>query len=110
MAYQQIIYEVKDRVATVTFNRPGIEFINCHLHPNMSATIVVTPNRWHAIPDRDGRFTLRDVPPGTHQVVAWHKAAGPIHASVDVVSGRGASVELFVPVDPESNLKIEARR
>ncbi len=31
----------------VTFSEPGIVYVNCHLHPNMTATIVVAPNQWN---------------------------------------------------------------
>jgi plastocyanin len=89
----------KDQTRTVTFSKPGIEFVNCHLHPNMSAAIVITPNRWRTIADRDGRFTLRDVPVGPHTIVAWHKAAGFVKQTATVIPNRGASTEFFIPLD-----------
>jgi plastocyanin len=100
----------KDQTRTVALTRPGIEFVNCHLHPNMSATIVVTPNEWHATADRAGRFTLHNVPAGPRTIVAWHKAAGSIRQNVDVVPGRGATVEFFVPIGDDPPRKLEARR
>jgi plastocyanin len=33
----------KDHTRTITFPKPGIVFVNCHLHPNMAAAIVVSP-------------------------------------------------------------------
>src|ERR1700676_1098751 len=62
----------------VTFPTPGVVAVYCHLHANMAATVVVGPNRWAARADRDGIFTLKDVPAGTYTVVAWHKTAGTI--------------------------------
>ncbi len=44
----------KGETRKVTFPKPGIVEIYCHLHPNMEATVVVTPNRWYARPDRNG--------------------------------------------------------
>src|SRR5690349_8293040 len=44
----------KDHSRTVKFAKPGIVFVNCHLHPNMSAVIVVTPNRWSTKADATG--------------------------------------------------------
>ena len=48
----------------VTFSNPGIVFVNCHLHANMAAVIVVTPNRWSTKADASGHFTIPQVPPG----------------------------------------------
>src|SRR5579871_4363304 len=50
----------KDNTRTVTFTKPGIVVVGCHLHANMSAVIVVTPNKWAAMADPEGHFTLKD--------------------------------------------------
>ncbi len=47
----------KGDTRTVTFPEPGIVYVNCHLHPNMTAVIVVTPNQWRTEADRAGRFS-----------------------------------------------------
>ena len=36
----------KGQTRMVTFPKPGIVAVYCHLHPNMAGTIVVTPNQW----------------------------------------------------------------
>jgi len=104
----------KDHTEVVTFSKPGIEFVNCHLHPNMSATIVVTPNGWRASADRQGHFTIRDIPAGPYTIVAWHKAAGYFKQPVQVMPKQGAAVEFFVPLDEDStvrgDVRVEARR
>jgi plastocyanin len=82
---------------SVTFSRPGIVYVNCHLHPNMAGTIVVTPNAWHAKADRAGQFELRDVPPGDYKIVAWHKSAGYFRKTVRVVPGADTRTEFFIP-------------
>jgi len=99
----------KDHTRTVTFTKPGVEFVNCHLHPNMSATIVITPNAWRTTADGTGKFTLRNVPAGPYTIVAWHKAAGSFKQSVRVAANRGASVEFFVPLDDDGVEKVETR-
>jgi plastocyanin len=83
----------------VTFPEPGIVFVNCHLHPNMTAAIVVAPNQWNTRADRDGRFELPDVPPGKYTIVAWHKAAGFLRQTVVVEPGRNERVEFLIPFD-----------
>lgn len=83
----------------VTFSEPGIVMVNCRLHTNMTATIVITPNQWSAITDRDGKFVLRGVPSGTHTLIAWHKAVGFLRQSVTVSESRAAIVEIPIPLD-----------
>jgi plastocyanin len=88
----------KDKTRVVTFPKPGIVFVNCHLHPNMTAAIVVCPNRFHIRPDDAGRFVLTDVPPGTYSVVAWHKAAGFFRHTITVTDGQPAAVHFLIPL------------
>lgn len=80
------------KTRTVVFPKPGIVFVDCHLHPNMSAVIVVTPNRWSTKADASGRFVLPDLPPGTYTVVAWHKTAGFFRKTVRVTDTGNAAV------------------
>lgn len=92
----------------VTFTKPGIVFVNCHLHPNMSATIVVAPNKWNALAGRDGKFELQDVPPGHYTIVAWHKAAGFFRQAITIEPGQNPHVEFLIPID-ENGRALESR-
>jgi plastocyanin len=88
----------KGDTRNVAFPKPGIVYVNCHLHPNMAGVIVVTPNRWNAKADGAGQFELHDVPPGEYTVVAWHKAAGYFRQTVRVVHGSETKIEFFIPL------------
>jgi hypothetical protein len=90
----------KGDARTVIFPKPGIVYVNCRLHPNMAGVIVVTPTRWFARAGRDGKYVLRDLPPGKYTVVAWHKATGFIRREVRVEAGRDSSLDFLVPIDP----------
>jgi plastocyanin len=98
----------KNQTRVVTFSKPGIVFVNCHLHPNMSAAIVVAPNQWSAVPDAAGKFTLPNVPPGKYTIVAWHKTAGFFRQNVEVREGRGITVEFLIPID-ENGVVVSTR-
>jgi plastocyanin len=89
---------VKGETRNVTFTKPGVVYVNCHLHPNMAAAVVVAPNRWYARSDREGHFTLRDLPPGSYTMVAWHKSAGSFRKTVEVAAGADTPVEFFIPL------------
>jgi len=99
----------KGDTRVVAFPDPGIVYVNCHLHPNMTATIVVAPNKWNTQADRDGQFVLQDVPPGEYTIVAWHKAAGFFRQTEVVVAGRNQRVEFLIPID-ENGRMIESRK
>lgn len=96
----------KGQTRTVVFTRPGIVFVNCRLHPNMSASIVVTPNRWGTKADASGRFELRNVSAGKHTVVAWHKTAGFFRKTIDCKEGTAATVTFEIPLDAEGHLSV----
>jgi plastocyanin len=100
----------KDHTRTVTFPTPGIVFVNCHLHPNMAAAIVISPNRWSAKADATGRFTLSGVPPGSYTIVAWHRAAGFFRQTVKITENRGADVQFIIPLDADGMPTVQARR
>jgi plastocyanin len=84
---------------TVVFPRPGIVEVFCHLHPNMSGTIVVTPNRLYARPDANGQYQIPGVPPGQYTVVAWHRTAGFFKKQITIETGHDASVDFFIPLE-----------
>lgn len=81
----------------VTFNEPGVVVVNCQLHSNMAAVIFVTPNQWYTKADREGRFALRDVPPGKYTLVAWHKSAGYFRREIALEPGQAESVDILIP-------------
>jgi plastocyanin len=87
----------KDHSRTVVFPKPGVVFVNCHLHPNMSASIIVTPNHWGAKAGPDGKFNIADVPRGAYTIVAWHKSAGAFRQHV-AVDDKPVSVSFFIPI------------
>ena len=99
----------KDHTRTVNFPKPGIVFVNCHLHPNMTAAIVVAPNQWCTKADGAGRFALTDVPSGAYTVVAWHRAAGFFRQTVKVAKDHASPVEFIIPLD-ENGDKVVAQR
>jgi plastocyanin len=90
----------KDHSRTVTFSKPGVVFVNCHLHPNMSAAIIISPNRWGTKASPDGKFTIADVPHGVRTVVAWHKTAGFFRQQV-TIGDKPVSIEFFIPLGEE---------
>jgi plastocyanin len=53
---------------------PGIVALTCEAgHPWMTAYVLVADHPYTAVTDADGRFVIRDVPPGTYRVRMWHE-------------------------------------
>jgi hypothetical protein len=64
----------------------------------MSATVMVFDHPWFAIPDEEGTFDLSGVPPGTHQITAWHERLGDTTQPLRVDAGRPATIDFVLPV------------
>jgi plastocyanin len=96
----------KGESRSVTFTKTGIVYVYCHLHPNVEATIVVTPTRWYARSDTSGQFRIPNVPPGQYTVVAWHKAAGFFRKTIIVGPGHSPTVDFFIPIDDVPQRKV----
>jgi plastocyanin len=98
----------KGQTRTVSFLKPGLVFVYCRLHPNMEATIVVTPNRWYARPDASGQYHIGGVPAGTYTLVAWHKAAGFFRKQVVVGPGHDATADFLIPLPAETQKQADS--
>ncbi|MFN7944248.1 MAG: hypothetical protein U0Z53_02630 [Blastocatellia bacterium] len=57
----------------VLFNRVGISFIFCNIHPQMSAIVVAVETPYFAVTDQQGSFVINDVPEGRYQLRVWHE-------------------------------------
>ena len=60
---------------TVLFNREGISYIFCNIHPEMSAVIISLNTPYHASPDAEGVATLHGVPQGSYRLRVWSELA-----------------------------------
>lgn len=61
----------------VNFNRPGISYIFCNIHPKMSAVVVTLDTPYFAVSDKAGGFTINNVPEGEYRLSVWHERAKP---------------------------------
>jgi hypothetical protein len=54
----------------------------CDVHGWMNAYVGVLDHPYFAVTDKDGKFSLKGLPPGTYTIEAWHEKAGTQTASV----------------------------
>jgi len=58
--------------------------VKCNVHPWMKAYIAVAPNPYFQVTEKDGKFDLKNLPPGTYTLVAWHELYGPSEQTVTI--------------------------
>ena len=80
------------------FDKPGVVKVFCQIHSHMSATVMVFDHPWFAVPDEQGTFDLPGLPPGMHQITAWHERLGDTTQQIRVEGGRAAAVDFVLPV------------
>lgn len=62
---------------SVTFSREGPSYIFCNIHPEMSAVIVVLGTSYFTTTNKEGQFTIANVPPGRYMLHLWNENAQP---------------------------------
>src|SRR5580692_10215175 len=67
---------------------PQLIKVKCDAHEWMHAWIWEFDHPYFATTGEDGKFTIKDVPPGTYTLVAWQEAAGEKSTSVTVTAGK----------------------
>jgi len=68
--------------------------VGCDVHSWMTAYVGVVTNPYFAVSDATGSFEIKNVPPGTYTIDAWHERFGPLKKSVKVTAGGTVTVEL----------------
>jgi hypothetical protein len=78
-----------------TFTTLGAAALLCNVHTQMSGYIVVVPTPYFAVTDSQGKFVIKDVPPGKYVIKVWSEVAKPLSQPIEVTSGT-ATVNLTV--------------
>jgi len=66
------------------FDKPGVWTMLCNVHAEMSAYVIVAETPYFTTTSKDGKFVLKDVPPGKYTVRVWHEKAKPATLPIDV--------------------------
>lgn len=86
----------KGQVNEKSFDKPEVLVrMKCDVHPWMFAYIGVVDHPYFAVTDKDGNFTIRNVPPGKYTVEAYHLKAGSKTQETD--GSKKLEFELEVP-------------
>jgi plastocyanin len=60
---------------TVRFDKPGVSYIFCNIHPQMSAVVIAVPTPFYGISARSGAIAINDVPAGRYRLNVWYEAS-----------------------------------
>jgi len=58
---------------SVEFDRPGVSFIFCNIHPEMSGIIIVLDTPYFAESNSAGDVHIANVPPGRYRLDVWYE-------------------------------------
>jgi plastocyanin len=62
---------------SVKFDRPGVSFLFCNIHAEMSAVVIVVDTPYFAMSDQSGHLTIPNVPDGRYQLHVWYERSLP---------------------------------
>src|SRR5262245_1823789 len=62
---------------SVRFDRVGVSFLFCNIHPEMSAVVVAVDTPYSGVSDASGRVVIANVPDGRYEVHYWSERALP---------------------------------
>jgi plastocyanin len=75
----------------------------CNMHAFMRAYVAVLGNPYFRVTGADGSFSLRNVPPGTYTLSAWHELYGKNERNITVRAKEEASVTITFKAVPGGN-------
>ena len=61
----------------VQFDKPGISYIFCNIHPQMSAVVIALNTRYYSISNWRGEISIADVVPGRYEMHVFHPSVAP---------------------------------
>src|ERR1700733_15139031 len=74
----------------VRFDREGVSYIFCNIHPEMGAVVLALGTPYYAVSTLSGAIDIHDVPPGNYHLHTWSETAKSVG-----------------PADPEKVVQIE---
>jgi len=87
------LYE-SGKARTIVFSKPGVSYIFCNIHPQMSAVVLVMRTPYFAITGTDGSFQIRNIARGRYRLELWYEFASDSEL---------ASLSRDVEISPDQN-------
>ena len=86
-----------------TFAREEVAIpVKCNVHPWMRSHVAVFKHPYFAVTGKNGRFDLRNLPPGTYTVEAWHEKLGTANQRITIGANETKEVQFVFKSPPGS--------
>src|SRR5258707_15260391 len=94
---------------SVRFDRLGVSFLFCNIHPEMSAVVVAVDTPYYGLSDRKGTLTIQNVPDGKYELHVWYERSLPddlknLTRTVTIAAGERDLGTINVPENPSFTL------
>jgi plastocyanin len=89
---------------SVRFDRLGVSFLFCNIHPEMSAVVIAVDTPYYGLSDPKGIVTIQNVPDGKYELHVWYERSLPedLKTLSRVVTISSSSKELGTIQVPEN--------
>jgi plastocyanin len=67
--------------------------VKCNIHPWMRGYVAVFKHPFFAVTDKNGNFDLKNLPPGSYTITAWHEKLGTRSQKITVSAGQPGKVD-----------------
>lgn len=94
---------------SVRFDRLGVSFLFCNIHPEMSAVVVALDTNYFGVSDSAGHISIPNVPDGKYELHVWYERSVPedlksLSRAVTVSSPSTNLGTIGVPENPNFSL------
>jgi plastocyanin len=89
----------------VSFDRPGISYIFCNIHAEMSAVVIALETPYYGISDRNGEIVIPKVPVGRYLMKTWYETTplevlNAMNREINVTESSSTLGVLHLPAGP----------
>ncbi len=89
----------------VSFDRPGVSYIFCNIHAEMSAVVIALDTSYYAVSTAKGEVVIPDVPSGRYELHLWYETALPdtlksLTREINVTESTSTLGLLQIPAEP----------
>lgn len=86
-------YRKDEKPAVQVFDKPGAIRLFCEIHEHMRATILVLDTPYFARTDKEGKYRLENLPPGSYKLKAWLDEKMIWEKPVEVEEGKTVKID-----------------